>query len=85
MSEPVFFTCQQVVDLVTEYVEGALPPPERLAFEQHVAICPPCRAYFTQMRTVVRVGGTLREDDLPAPVRENLMDAFRDWKRRSSA
>ena len=84
MSETVSFSCRQVVDLVTDYVDGALPSSERLAFEQHVAICPPCRAYFAQMRAVVRVAGSLREDHLPEPVRENLRNAFRDWKRRSN-
>lgn len=83
MSEPVSFSCQQIVDLVTEYVDGVLPADERLAFEQHVAICPPCRAYFAQMRKVVRVGGRLREEELPAHVREHVMSAFRDWKRRA--
>lgn len=81
MSEAANVNCQQVVELVTDYVEGALPASERLAFEQHVAACPPCRAYFAQMRTVIRVAGSLREDDLPEPVREKLVGAFRDWKR----
>jgi anti-sigma factor RsiW len=85
MSEMTSLNCRQVVDLVTDYVEGALAPADRLAFEQHVAICPPCRAYFAQMRTVVRVAGVLREDDLPAPVREKLVNAFRDWKRGSQS
>jgi anti-sigma factor RsiW len=83
VSETTSFTCQQIVDLVTDYVEGALPASDRLAFEQHISICPPCRAYFTQMRTVVRVAGSLREDDLPQPVRESLVKVFRDWKRDS--
>jgi anti-sigma factor RsiW len=80
MSEATNFSCSQIVDLVTEYVEGALPPLERLAFEQHVAACPPCRAYFAQMRTVVEVAGSLREEDLPEDVRDKLVAAFRDWK-----
>jgi anti-sigma factor RsiW len=79
-NESVDLNCRQVTDLVTNYVEGALPKNERLAFEQHVAICPPCRAYFAQMRTVVRVAGSLREDDLPESVRESLVSAFRRWK-----
>ena len=85
MSEAAVFSCQKIVDLVTDYVEGALPSSERLAFEQHVSACPPCRAYFAQMRTVVRVAGSLREDDLPEPVRKKLVDAFRDWKRGSGS
>ena len=80
MSNAGTLSCQQVVDLVTEYFEGALAPPDRLAFEQHVAACPPCRAYFAQMRTVVRAAGTLREEELPIKVRDDLVEAFRNWK-----
>ena len=79
-SDSINLSCRQVTDLVTNYVEGALPKNERLAFEQHVAICPPCRAYFAQMRTVVQVAGSLHEDDLPESVRANLVSAFRRWK-----
>ena len=74
-------SCQELVELVTEYLEGALPGPQRLAFEQHVAICPPCRGYFAQLRRTIKVGERLREDDLPEPVRDALLAAFRDWKR----
>lgn len=77
-------TCQQVVDLMTEYFDGTLPARERLAFERHVTICPPCRAYMAQMRKVVKASGSLREEDLPDNVREGLLNAFRDWKARAS-
>jgi anti-sigma factor RsiW len=85
MSETTSLSCRQIVDVVTEYVDGALSSADRLAFEQHITICPPCRAYFTQMRTVVRVAGSLSEDDLPEHVRENLREMFRDWRRGSKA
>ena len=71
MSDPMY-SCQQIVELVTEYLEGGLPTPERVAFERHVAICPPCRGYLTQMRKVTRVAGGLSEDDLSPRVREDL-------------
>lgn len=73
-------TCQAVVELVTEYLEDALAADERLAFERHVAICPPCRGYLSQMRRVSRVGGALKGDDVPEHLRSSLIDAFRDWK-----
>ena len=73
-------TCQQVVDLVTEYLDDGLAPDERLAFERHVAICPPCRGYLSQLRRVSSVAGTLREDDVPERLRSSLLEAFRDWK-----
>ena len=73
-------TCQDVVELVTEYLEDGLLAEDRLAFERHVTICPPCRGYLSQMRRVSRAGGALREEDVPARLRGSLLDAFRDWK-----
>ena len=77
MSEPL--NCRQVVELVTEYLEGGLEVDQRLAFEQHVAICPPCRGYLSQLRLIARTAGSLREEDVPEPLRESLLEAFRDW------
>ena len=73
-------SCQEIVELVTEYLEGALATEKRLAFERHVAICPPCRGYLSQLRRVSTLAGTLNEDDVPAHLRASLLDAFRDWK-----
>jgi anti-sigma factor RsiW len=83
MSKRTVDTCEQVVELVTEYFEGALATEERLAFERHVAICPPCRGYLSQLRRVSTVAGTLSEDDVPPHVRDSLLAAFRDWKASS--
>jgi anti-sigma factor RsiW len=80
MSEP-FYSCREIVELVTEYLEGGLAPADRLAFERHVAICPPCRGYLAQMRKVVRVAGTIKEENLPESVRRDLNAVFADWKR----
>lgn len=77
---PPAFSCQQVVELVTEYLEDGLEISERLAFERHVAICPPCRGYLSQLRHVSRLAGTLSEDDVPEGLRTSLLEAFRDWK-----
>lgn len=76
--EPI--TCRQVVELVTEYLEGGLDVDERFAFERHVAICPPCRGYLSQLRLITRKAGALSEEDVPEPLRESLLTAFRDWK-----
>lgn len=73
-------SCRDVVALVTDYLEDALPTEDRLAFERHIAICPPCRGYFAQLRGTVRAAGTLREEDLPEPMRESLLEVFRDWR-----
>ncbi|MBA2383383.1 MAG: zf-HC2 domain-containing protein [Actinobacteria bacterium] len=80
MSPLQLSSCRHVVDLVTEYLEGGLPPDERLAFERHVAICPPCRGYLSQMRRVQQVAGSLSDDDVPERLRASLLEAFHDWK-----
>lgn len=75
------YTCQGIVEAITDYLEGGLPADERVAFERHVAICPPCRGYLAQIRTVTRVAGSLGEGDLSPEVRDGLLDAFADWKK----
>jgi predicted anti-sigma-YlaC factor YlaD len=74
-------TCADIVKLVTDYLEGRLTRAERLRFEGHVAICPPCRSYLDQMRTTVELVGGLREEDVPPELEEHLVAAFRDWRR----
>jgi anti-sigma factor RsiW len=53
--------CRELVELVTEYMEGALPAEDRARFEAHLASCPGCLAYLQQMRVTIRVIGRLRE------------------------
>lgn len=84
MTELKPLTCQDIVELVTEYLEGGLEPPDRLSFERHVAICPPCRGYLTQIRRVMQTAGRLEVDALPERVRNDLLDAFRAWKEARS-
>jgi predicted anti-sigma-YlaC factor YlaD len=72
-------TCKQMVELVTDYLEGAMPPRTRRRFERHLDGCPGCRAYLEQMRDTVRVLGHLGEDDIPPAVLDELLRAFRDW------
>jgi hypothetical protein len=74
-------TCQEVVELVTDYFEGALPADETDLFEQHINFCEGCDWYVDQMRTTVSTVGHLREEDLPEETRDRLLAAFRDWKR----
>lgn len=74
--------CVNFVELATEYLEGALPVDQRLIMERHLAFCSPCVDYLEQMRTVIRVTGELREEDVPEPVMESLLSAFRDITRR---
>jgi anti-sigma factor RsiW len=80
--DPDWLTCQELVELVTHYFEGALPPEERLRFEEHIAVCPPCQVHLRQMRDTIRLVGTLRGEDVPPVVRDSLLHAFRDWKNQ---
>ena len=75
-------TCQELVELVTEYLEGTLAPETRQAFEAHLAVCPGCVTYVEQMRETVRITGTLSDEQLDPGVRDGLLAAFRDFKRR---
>jgi len=74
--------CQELVALVTAYLEDALPPGERARFDEHLAICPGCRIYLGQMRRTIGLVGMLTEDSIPPDARNALLAAFRDWKRR---
>jgi hypothetical protein len=74
-------TCRELVELVTDYFEDRLSTAENRRFELHVCSCTGCRVYLGQMRAVVRVAGRLAERDLPAAVREDLLQTFRAWKR----
>jgi predicted anti-sigma-YlaC factor YlaD len=74
-------TCQELVEVVTDYLEDRLPPEQRILFEEHVAFCSWCRTYLEQMRETVRLTGSLREEDLESEARDALLDVFRDWKQ----
>ncbi len=72
--------CSELVRLVTDYLEGALPAPERLRFDEHMAACGACTAHLDQMRTTISAVGQLREADIAPEARDALLRAFRDWR-----
>ena len=76
-------SCQELVELVTDYLEGALDERDVRAFEGHLAGCDGCTEYVEQLRTTIRITGTLSPDDLEPEVESELLQAFRDWKRSS--
>jgi len=79
MSAAPQLACREMVELVTDYLEGALPGRDARRFEEHLSGCPGCREYLEQIRTTVRLTGTLREESVPDDIREHLLHAFRDW------
>jgi predicted anti-sigma-YlaC factor YlaD len=78
-SFPSYFTCRQMVELVTDYLEDKLLEEDRLRFDEHIAACGPCSAYLTQMRETIRMTGALREEDVPVEAQEHLLRTFREW------
>jgi anti-sigma factor RsiW len=72
-------SCQQMVELVTEYLDGVMEPRRRARFEAHLAGCDGCTNYLEQFRTTVSVIGRLEVDDVPEPVMAELVSAFRNW------
>lgn len=75
-------SCEQFVELVTEYLEEALDPAERRQFEAHLAICPGCVTYLDQIRETIRQTGRICPDDLSPAARDHLLRAFDDWTAR---
>jgi anti-sigma factor RsiW len=70
--------CRELVELVTDYLEGALPAPERARVDRHLAGCDGCSAYLEQMRVTLRALGSIPEETISDDARETLLVAFRD-------
>jgi anti-sigma factor RsiW len=81
MTSPFELTCQEIVELVTEYLQQDLPVAQRARFEQHLFTCPPCTTYLAQMRTLVAVAGTLDAGQPGQPAPAPTLEVFRRWKR----
>lgn len=77
-------TCQELVELVTDYLENALSRDDRLRFEEHLDICPGCATYLDQMRLTIRAVGHVSEESLDPSLRDQLLDLFRNWKHGRS-
>jgi len=76
---PRDLVCQQAVELVTDYIEGALSRADRRRFESHLAGCPHCTEYLEQMRVTIQLSGRLEPDALPPEVRDELVALYRKW------
>jgi anti-sigma factor RsiW len=76
-------SCQELVELVTDYLEGALDERDRRAFEGHLAGCDGCTEYVEQLRVTIELTGRITLDDLTRDAEDALLQAFRAWKRTS--
>ena len=81
MDDSDVMNCQEFVELVTDYLEGALSPAAQARFEAHLGYCDPCIVYIEEMRLTIRAVGRLSADDIAPAARIQLLTAFRDWKR----
>lgn len=70
-------TCRQIVEIVNDYLEGILDADASREFERHLVACEGCTAYLEQMRLTTHVAGRLRAADVPAPLMDALITAFR--------
>jgi anti-sigma factor RsiW len=73
--------CQELVEIVTDYLEGGLTDADRRRFEEHVGECDGCASYVDQIRTTIEIAGRITVDDLAPETREGLLAAFRGWPR----
>ena len=74
--------CRDVVELMTDYLEGALSPADVARFDEHIAGCDGCRAYLEQMRATRRLTSRLADEPMPDALRDELVAAFRTWRSR---
>jgi anti-sigma factor RsiW len=77
---PEEMSCRELVDVVTDYLEGRMAPVDRARFEAHLAECPYCVNYLDQMRETIAALGGLSEDSISSEARGELLEAFRGWR-----
>lgn len=72
--------CQQITQLVTDYVEGQLSFGKWIAFQMHIGMCRDCRRYLRQMRATAKTLRSLPPEPVPDAVKQELMKRFKNWK-----
>ena len=77
---PRDLVCQQAVELVTDYIEGALSRADRRRFEAHLADCPNCTEYLAQMRLTIQLSGRLGPNDLSPEMRAEIVALYQEWQ-----
>jgi anti-sigma factor RsiW len=73
-------TCRELVELVTDYLDGRLPRAEQARFDAHIANCSNCSEYLKQFEQTIALTGTLREDDVDPAARDALLAQFAQWR-----
>jgi hypothetical protein len=79
-TNPNDMSCRELVELVTDYLEGALSPADQQRFELHIGKCDWCKLYIDQIRLTIKAAGKLTEDSIEPRAKEELLTIFRGWK-----
>jgi predicted anti-sigma-YlaC factor YlaD len=77
---PQEMACQELVEVITDYLEGTLPASDRVRFDTHLSKCAACREYLEQIRALIRLSGGLTVQTIEPATRESLLRAFRRWR-----
>lgn len=72
--------CQQMVELLSDFIEGTLPNKTHKRVAAHLAMCAACPAYVEQLRATIALTGRLREEDIEPHMMDELLDVFRTWE-----
>lgn len=79
------FSCQEVANLVTDYLEGSLSLGQQLRFQMHLGMCFACRNFLKQMKYTLLTLRQLPSEPVPPHVKEELLKRFRHWKASQSS
>lgn len=74
--------CNELVEVITDYLEGTLPEKDRARFDAHLLECPFCVIYLQQMRATLAAVGEIPVESIAPSARDELLRTFRDWKQR---
>jgi anti-sigma factor RsiW len=81
-AQPDEMSCRELVDVITDYLEGTMDAADRARFEAHLQECPYCVNYLDQMRETIGALGGLSEESIGSEARSELLEAFRGWRER---
>jgi anti-sigma factor RsiW len=80
MSAAADIACREMVELITDYLEGALPRAERRRFRRHLDACDGCATYVEQMRQTIAMVGRIEPAEMTPAARDAMLHTFRDWQ-----
>lgn len=73
--------CREVVEVLTDYLEGVLPVGDRVALEQHLLICEGCTSFLAQLRTSIALTGALHQEEIPPALMETVLRLYQRRQR----